>query len=140
MIAEKCTKTSSPVCRWMKPYPFEALNHFTVPCSFDTAADLELGLHCFSWSVCWSTQRVRTPSAKRRDTLPPAKKGRKVCPRSLLNESKGDTRATNAENEDTTKTVFCPCRGAAAVILRAGRKPLQILALSLNLKRCHGKK
>src|SRR6266478_984065 len=34
MIAEKCTKTSSPVWRWMNPNPFEALNHFTVPCSF----------------------------------------------------------------------------------------------------------
>src|SRR5260370_20983510 len=33
-IAEKCTKTSSPVWRWMNPKPFEALNHLTVPCSF----------------------------------------------------------------------------------------------------------
>src|SRR5882762_10559148 len=119
MIAEKCTKTSSPVCRWMKPYPFEALNHFTVPCSFDTAVDLELGLHCYSRSVCWSTQRRRASSAKRRDILLPAKKGRKVCPCSLMNESKGNTRATNAENEDTTKTLFCPCRHAAGVIVHA---------------------
>src|SRR5476649_1395177 len=33
-MAEKCTKTSSPFSRWMKPNPFPALNHFTVPVSF----------------------------------------------------------------------------------------------------------
>jgi hypothetical protein len=35
-------------------------------------------------------------SSKRRDSLQPAKKGRKVCPCSPSNESKGNTRATNA--------------------------------------------
>src|SRR6266436_1728140 len=33
-MAEKCTKTSSPFSRWIKPYPLAALNHFTVPFSF----------------------------------------------------------------------------------------------------------
>jgi hypothetical protein len=33
----------------MKPYPFEALNHFTVPCSF-TATTPQVGLLCVSWS------------------------------------------------------------------------------------------
>src|SRR5882672_5736848 len=32
-MAEKCTKTSSPVERWINPYPFAPLNHFTVPFS-----------------------------------------------------------------------------------------------------------
>src|SRR3954471_2621684 len=32
-MAEKCTKTSSPDWRLMKPNPFASLNHFTVPCS-----------------------------------------------------------------------------------------------------------
>src|SRR5579872_591155 len=32
-MAEKCTKTSSPVERWIKPYPLAPLNHFTVPFS-----------------------------------------------------------------------------------------------------------
>jgi hypothetical protein len=32
-MAEKCTNTSSPVERWIKPYPFAPLNHFTVPFS-----------------------------------------------------------------------------------------------------------
>src|ERR1700674_4316460 len=32
-MAEKCTNTSSPVERWMNPYPFAPLNHFTVPFS-----------------------------------------------------------------------------------------------------------
>src|SRR5947207_14902718 len=31
-MALKCTNTSSPSGREMKPYPFSALNHFTVPC------------------------------------------------------------------------------------------------------------
>jgi hypothetical protein len=37
MMAEKCTKTSSPLWRWMNPKPLLALNHFTVPCSLLTA-------------------------------------------------------------------------------------------------------
>src|SRR5258706_7156184 len=32
-MAEKCTKTSSPLVRWINPYPFAPLNHFTVPFS-----------------------------------------------------------------------------------------------------------
>src|SRR4030081_3443563 len=32
-MTEKCTNTSSPVERWMNPYPFAPLNHFTVPFS-----------------------------------------------------------------------------------------------------------
>src|SRR5436853_7485749 len=32
-ITEKCTNTSSPVERWINPYPFAPLNHFTVPFS-----------------------------------------------------------------------------------------------------------
>src|SRR5271155_2929434 len=42
VIAEKCTKTSSPVWRWIKPKPFDALNHFTVPCSFTLQPRIEL--------------------------------------------------------------------------------------------------
>src|SRR5258705_13969943 len=32
-MAEKCTNTSSPLVRWINPYPFAPLNHFTVPFS-----------------------------------------------------------------------------------------------------------
>src|SRR5208283_1488274 len=35
-IAEKCTNTSSPVDRWMNPYPLAPLNHLTVPFSLTT--------------------------------------------------------------------------------------------------------
>ena len=35
-MAEKWTKTSSPLSRWINPKPFAALNHFTVPVSFKT--------------------------------------------------------------------------------------------------------
>src|SRR3954452_25371993 len=46
-MAEKCTNTSSPVDRWMKPNPLAPLNHFTVPfsltnCSFRPYADWNL--------------------------------------------------------------------------------------------------
>ena len=40
IIAEKWTKTSSPVWRWMNPKPLLALNHFTVPCSFNAILTL----------------------------------------------------------------------------------------------------
>lgn len=36
-MAEKCTKTSWPLSCSMKPNPFAALNHFTVPCNTFTA-------------------------------------------------------------------------------------------------------
>ncbi len=36
-MAEKCTNTSSPVDRWIKPYPLAPLNHLTVPFSLTTA-------------------------------------------------------------------------------------------------------
>src|SRR5216683_4435867 len=36
-MAEKWTNTSSPDWRWINPKPFEALNHFTTPCSLLTA-------------------------------------------------------------------------------------------------------
>src|SRR5690349_20950965 len=35
-MAEKWTNTSSPVERWINPYPFAPLNHFTVPFSLLT--------------------------------------------------------------------------------------------------------
>src|SRR6266850_3813339 len=46
-MAEKCTNTSSPVDRWMKPKPLAPLNHFTVPfsltnCSFRLCAEWNL--------------------------------------------------------------------------------------------------
>src|SRR5664280_2193683 len=35
-MLEKCTKTSSPCSREMKPNPFSALKNFTVPCATNT--------------------------------------------------------------------------------------------------------
>src|ERR1700681_852619 len=43
----KCTNTSSPVERWMNPYPFAPLNHFTVPFSL-TAKLLSQSRRIFS--------------------------------------------------------------------------------------------
>src|SRR5574340_663424 len=49
-MAEKWTKTSSPDCRWMNPKPLLALNHFTVPCSFNYVS-----LFCLSYLALLST-------------------------------------------------------------------------------------
>src|SRR5215469_14969276 len=46
MMAEKWTKTSSPDWRWINPKPLLALNHFTVPCSFNCVS-----LFCLSYLV-----------------------------------------------------------------------------------------
>jgi len=82
-------------------------------------------LHCtlFLWHCCrprvWdciaslgpfpgrrSGKRLGAPSAV--TSFSPQKKAAKFVLAALLNESKGNTRATNARNEDTTKTLFCP--------------------------------
>src|SRR5208282_2360539 len=47
-MAEKWTKTSSPDWRWMNPNPLLALNHFTVPCSFNVFPSFNLGYLLFS--------------------------------------------------------------------------------------------
>jgi len=39
-MALKCTNTSAPPSRWMKPKPFASLNHFTVPLIRAIAASL----------------------------------------------------------------------------------------------------
>src|ERR1035438_6799595 len=44
-MAEKCTNTSSPVERWMNPYPFAPLNDFPVPFSL-TKTPFESLLNC----------------------------------------------------------------------------------------------
>jgi hypothetical protein len=50
---------------------------------------LELELLCFSWSApSGDPKKPRPGLSSARDSLPPQKKGRKVCPRSHLNEQK----------------------------------------------------
>src|SRR6266702_402235 len=79
----------------MNPYPFEALNHFTVPCAFtSTTSVIGIALPLLVRSP--GTPRPVTPWAQAPRLLPARKKGRKVCPWSPSNESKGNTRATNA--------------------------------------------
>src|ERR1017187_6804 len=51
-MAEKCTKTSSPVERWMNPYPFAPLNHFTVPFSLTKKLLSPLAKNYLSAVVC----------------------------------------------------------------------------------------
>src|SRR5271156_3229077 len=76
VIAEKCTKTSSPVWRWIKPKPFDALNHFTVPCSFTLQPRVELlcrlALFPEDLSVL-SARRSTTRSCRFRHCLLPGK-------------------------------------------------------------------
>src|ERR1700722_20233401 len=98
MIAEKWTKTSSPVCRWMKPYHFEALNHLTVPCSF-TATAPRVGIALRLLVALPGTCKSYSPQISQdRDVSRPFQK----TPQSFrlaafMNGPKGSTRATNAD-------------------------------------------
>src|SRR5690349_18785143 len=78
-MAEKCTNTSSPVDRWMKPKPLAPLNHFTVPfsltnCSFRLCADgiFSVGHHELSCPTGgWSQiEPVYLPSEKQKPQRP----------------------------------------------------------------------
>jgi hypothetical protein len=60
-IAEKCTKTSSPVERWIKPYPLAPLNHFTTPFSFKRTSFPAFINHL---QRCPVTPRAAVPCAK----------------------------------------------------------------------------
>src|ERR1700722_1706089 len=60
-MAEKCTNTSSPVERWMNPYPFAPLNHFTVPFSL-TAKLLSQSRRMFSGVLDRRSGRLEAPS------------------------------------------------------------------------------
>src|SRR5579885_1520603 len=97
-MAEKWTKTSSPVWRWMNPKPLLALNHFTVPCSLFTSR--------FSFQEKLSDASTAEPDrARLRLSLGrvfrPAQRAQKKAASWLntlrpLHDSKDDTRATNA--------------------------------------------
>src|ERR1700688_1732718 len=89
----------------MNPYPFEALNHFTVPCSFNAYLACLIRLRA-SLAPCLTScpvasgnlcdfRRATSPDL-RRDTLRTQKKDCKFVLAAPLNESKGITRATNA--------------------------------------------
>src|SRR3974377_981552 len=77
-MAEKWTKTSSPDWRLMNPKPLLALNHLTVPCSFNCVS-----LFCLSYLVLFPTASRQKKRAASVDLHP-------------LKHSKGFTRATNA--------------------------------------------
>src|SRR5882762_11314224 len=77
-MAEKCTKTSSPVERWINPYPFAPLNHFTVPFSLTESTPF--------------TEREellpRNPRSKPRSTeAPPQENRRKAASLGAWNET-----------------------------------------------------
>src|SRR6266567_8461065 len=105
-MAEKWTKTSSPLWRWMNPKPLLALNHFTVPCSLFTA----FTRFCQPWKAEHFYKLSDAPSPEplnraaavfkliqltaKRSTE--QKNGRK-CDLATAFLPKGDTRATNAK-------------------------------------------
>src|SRR5215472_967989 len=105
-MAEKWTKTSSPLWRWMNPKPLLALNHFTVPCSLFTAftrfCQPVTAEHYFKLSDAPSpAPLVRATAVFKlcpvdRKAMCRTKKGRK-CDLATAFLPKGDTRATNAE-------------------------------------------
>src|ERR1700687_2316592 len=66
-MAEKCTNTSSPVERWMNPYPFAPLNHFTVPFSLTKkllSPDLNYSSISFLFALLHRTPDYRTSDTR----------------------------------------------------------------------------
>src|SRR6266849_8690654 len=63
---ENCTKTSSPLWRWMKPKPLLALNHFTVPCSLLTALLFSVNRVTAEHNIKLSDAQVPSPSTEPR--------------------------------------------------------------------------
>src|ERR1700730_1833128 len=95
-MTEKCTNTSCPLWRWMKPKPLLALNHFTVPCALLTAllfsvSRLRLSITKLSYLVPF-----RAPQQSLAVFGRTQKKAASVTLRPLSSRSKGDTRASNA--------------------------------------------
>src|SRR5438876_9144601 len=68
-MAEKCTKTSSPVERWINPYPFAPLNHLTVPFSLTEKTPFAQSLRII----------LRNPRSSPRPTEAPLKKTGRNC-------------------------------------------------------------
>src|SRR5260370_23616818 len=86
----------------MKPKPLEALNHFTVPCSFtcqphmrnsDRVGIVDIGIAVRLLARSWELQHGFPSVAK---SFHPKKKATKIVLAAPSNESKGITRATNA--------------------------------------------
>src|SRR6266446_1003715 len=85
----------------MKPKPLEALNHFTVPCSFTSHPRLSARLGkvhdiCIDLRFLLCVLGITARIPKRRKMAFRTKKGRKDCPCSPSIKPKGITRATNA--------------------------------------------
>src|SRR5271155_460403 len=80
----------------MKPYPFEALNHFTVPCSF-TATTPQVGI-ALRLLVAFPgyADGERPQMSQDRDAFSPQNAAKLPTCSALLSGSKGSTRATNA--------------------------------------------
>src|SRR5258708_32566835 len=115
-MAEKWTNTSSPVERWMKPYPLAPLNHFTVPFSLTKNS---FQLYCDLTSASFVELMLRTtPSKKtegttgsyprnsRQQKSPSAwvvvKPRHKLLERSLWNELDCRTQTVNPKQQATT--------------------------------------
>src|SRR5947199_10828234 len=114
-MAEKCTNTSSPVERWINPYPFAPLNHFTVPFSL-TKTPFALSLKYSSVSYVLSRGSRTPPQRTVRIRL------RTACGRTLqhkrlpkFHRSTGcdetawsrETKARNIELPDTGPNLDC---------------------------------
>src|SRR5258708_29538698 len=65
-MAEKRTKTCSPVDRWIKPYPFAPLNHFTVPFSLTKVL---LSLLLIDLPAFFARPAPQNPPSKNLDNL-----------------------------------------------------------------------
>src|SRR5713226_666248 len=68
-MAEKCTNTSSPVERWINPYPLAPLNHFTVPFSLTKKLLSPLVCHLTSASSVKLMLRTTPQRTRKHNTI-----------------------------------------------------------------------
>src|SRR5271154_4108206 len=98
----------------MKPNPFDALNHFTVPCSFTLQPRIELlcRLDPFPKESPRTDREAVNSLIPQAPSLPVARKNqsseKQTAP--LFPPARGNTRATNAMENSTIKRDFCPCQ------------------------------
>src|ERR1700685_4526658 len=92
----------------MKPEPFEALNHFTVPCSF-TATTPRVGIALLLLVALPGTVKGTAPRLPKIVTslVPIQKTPQSIRLAAFVIGPKGNTRATNADCDSTIKGVGC---------------------------------
>src|ERR1700675_323435 len=134
-MAEKCTNTSSPVERWMNPYPFAPLNHFTVPFSL-TKKLLSPGLRIILPSLFCLPRFAGHPFYRTSDTRHSLKARVRILLASPRASNDAPTKtaplhsverlpATKCRGAAKTKARY-PTAGTETSILLAHRQPVRL--------------